>query len=178
MPYPPGGLLEHRARLAANPSAFTKGKESAIERWVDHAWKGARAVRQKAGLPAMRRKQAAPLLREMAVMVWEAQGGEPLFHFGNYGDVCWNVPQRGLKNYITYEIGHMEPTSNGGSSEPENLCFQSGRCNQHIQSSLPIEQVVSYYFQTNKEVLERLERLKRLHTSERWLSIRKQVFSS
>ena len=172
MPYPPTGLNAHREMLAANQSRFIEDKERAVKNWVEHAWKCARTTTTR-----MSKKQATPHLREMALLVWEAQGGVPLFNFGRDGAIpCWNRPQDGLKDYIRYEIGHMDPTSNGGSSKPENLCFQSARCNQHIQSSLHMDEVVAYYFQTNNEVLERLKSLQRLHNSKGWASLRKLVF--
>ena len=171
MPYPPKGLNEHRTMLGANPSRFTEDKERAIQNWVKHAWESARRV------TSLSKKQSVPILKDMALLVWEAQGGVPFFNFGEVErPVCWNRPQDGMKNYIRYEIGHLNPRSNGGGSEPENLCFQSARCNQHIQSSLPIDEVMGFYFETNEEVAGRLESLKRLHSSQRWVDLRILVF--
>ena len=170
MPYPPGGLSEHRQMIANNPLRFTEDKERAIANWVKHAWGGLKVS------TSLSKKKAIPILEEMALLVWEAQGAVPFFHFGETDKpVCWNRPQDGTKNFIRYEIGHLNPKSNGGSSRPENLCFQSARCNQHIQSSLPIEEVMCFYFQTNHEVKARLESLQKLHNTKKWKTLKKSL---
>ena len=49
-------------------------------------------------------------------------------------------------DFIRYEIGHYLPRNAGGQNDPENLCFMSGRCNQHIQASLPLDVVMNDLF--------------------------------
>jgi len=172
MPYPSRGLVEHREMIANNPLCFSQDKERAIKNWIEHAWKGVR------GSATLTKSKASPILKEMALLVWEAQGGAPLFSFGrNESPVCWNSPRYGTKNYIMYEIGHMNPISNGGTSQPENLCFQSARCNQHIQSSLPMDEVIGFYFQTNEEVKARLESLQSLHKTNLWKELKASLMS-
>jgi hypothetical protein len=72
----------------------------------------------------------------------------------------------------------MNPINNGGESNPENLCYMSARCNQHIQSSLPMDEVLAIYFNSNsiaKKVVDKYNNLLKLHQSEKWLELKKQI---
>ena len=164
MPFPIGGLNQHRIDLSLNPSCFTQDKTRAIDNWVKESIKS---------YP----KKAKTILKDMALMVWEAQGGVPLFQFSGKNNLpmSWNRPQDGETNYIRYEIGHMISKNYGGTSEVENLCYQSARCNQHIQSSLLLEEVIDAYFSNNQEVLDRVDSLKTLHQSYKWFEKKKEL---
>ena len=104
---------------------------------------------------------------DLADMIFEAQGKKPLFQFGE-DIVAWNRPSYWNLNYIKYEIGHKLPVNAGGTSHPENLCYMSARCNQHIQSSLEMHNVLDWYFSHNDEVKNRLKNLDELYLSENW----------
>ena len=170
MPFPTGGLNEHRIQLSNNPKCFTEDKERSIKNWILQAWKWLSKSN-----PSVKKNVAVPLLREMAIIVWEAQGERPLFHFDSVNGLplSWNRPQDGLKNYVRYEIGHMTPVNSGGLSQFENLCYQSARCNQHIQSSLSLDEVLESYFQNNQEVLDRVSSVFISHQTTRWKEIKK-----
>jgi hypothetical protein len=172
MSYPTtGGLTAHRANLSANPICFSQDKERAITNWMKHCW-----AFVKIHSP-LKKSQADSILREMAELVFDAQGGQPLFQFnmGSTGlPTAWNRPQDGDKDYIRYEVGHIHPQLEGGESNPENLTFQSARCNQHIQSSLDIDEVLEY-FQDNEVVLQRMNSLRELHHSTHWNYLKSQL---
>jgi hypothetical protein len=104
---------------------------------------------------------------DISSMIFEAQGNKPLFQFGNE-ITSWNRPSYWNLNYLKYEIGHKTPVNAGGTSHPENLCFMSARCNQHIQSSLEMNYVIDWYFSHNDEVKQRLTNLENLYRSELW----------
>jgi len=169
MPFPSGGLNQHRIELSVNQDRFTQDKTRTIKNWIKHARKW---VSEKN--PSANKKNTSIILEQMANMLWEAQGGKPLFQFdsANGLPLSWNRPQDGTVNYIRYEIGHMNPVNNGGLSNPENLCYQSARCNQHIQSSLSLDEVLESYFQDNQEVLDRVNSVLSLHQSEEWKRLR------
>jgi len=168
MTFPKGGLTEHRQNIAANPDAFIQDKERSIANWMNHCWKYVRVN------STIKKSQASPIMREMAELVWDAQNGMPLFQFSVKSTglpMSWNRPQDGELDYIRYEIGHVHPQLEGGLSNPENLTFQSARCNQHIQSSLDIDEVM-IYFSNIDEVKDRMDNLKALHESDHWQMLR------
>ena len=171
MSYPAnGGLDGHRRSLADNPDSFSSDRDRTCQNWCNEAWKYVRVS------SSLRRGETIPILRQMADMVWDAQGGRPLFQFMGNRDLpmSWNRPQDGERNYIRYEIGHLCPRLAGGDSHPNNLSFQSSRCNQHIQSSLNIGEVM-VYFENVIEVQDRLNTLRSLHDSLEWNDLLSQL---
>ncbi len=166
-------IMEHRTRLKNNPNSFEEHYNKARENFA----------RYIQGYPKKVKLQFADL-------VFQAQGRKPLFLWSSVDELpwAWNAPTR-LRtkegpihtwndiDYIRYEIGHMNPRNAGGKNEPENLCFMSGRCNQHVQASLPMEVVLRDLFSDNKEVLDRVESLKQLHNSEEWKKLKEQAYT-
>ena len=161
-------ITEHRTRLKNNPNAFEEHYEKARGNFA----------KMFKGYPLETRLQLADL-------VFEAQGRKPLLHWTNIDGLpcAWNDAKRlHTKNrtihtwddcdYIRYEIGHMNPRNAGGTNDPENLCFMSGKCNQHVQASLPLDIVLRDYFPTNLEVQNRVANLKKLHNSKRWKDLK------
>ena len=56
---------------------------------------------------------------------------------------CWNSPKDWDKDYIRYEWGHLRSRNlNGDAHQIENICLQSARCNQHVQTSMDIAEVL------------------------------------
>ena len=171
MSYPKeGGLNAHRQLLTENENWNLTDQDCTVDKWIGEAWSYIREV------STISKKLATPILRKMALMVWNAQAGLPLFHFESKKGLpmSWNRPQDGGLNYIRYEIGHMTPSLSGGISHPNNLSFQSARCNQHIQSSLDMDEVLSY-FESVPEVLKRIENIKKLHQSSEWIDCLTQL---
>ncbi len=164
MSYPiDGGLNLHRLNLKNNPECFFVDKTRAKNNWCKEVWNFYKKQ------VSIKKRDAIILIEELSDLVWEAQGGKPLFQFDSHKGLpmSWNRPQDGELNYIRYEIGHMTPRLSGGTSHPNNLTFQSSRCNQHIQSSLDIDEVLVYFKQIT-EVNERYNNLIELHNSNEW----------
>lgn len=164
-------LVEHRKRLNANPKAFEEHYPKARENYA----KIVKGYSKKVRL-------------QMADLVWEAQGRKPLFYHESITTglpLVWNAPKivnsREGKHhtwndcdFFHYEIGHLVPKNSGGNDDPENLCFMSGRCNQHIQSSLPLDEVMDNYFRSNDEIKDRLSALTNLHETDEWKQLKAQ----
>jgi hypothetical protein len=175
-------LIQHRQGLKNNQNCFTEDKNRVIKNWIKKAspWVNEQIKNKPPGY--CKKPPVTSILTKMANMVWEAQGGKPLFQFDSADGLplSWNGPSKHRHrpihywdyNYSLYEVGHMLPVNSGGSNNPENLCFQSARCNQHIQSSLPLQDVIDSYFKGNEEVLTRIESLRNLHNSQEWIELR------
>jgi hypothetical protein len=167
-------LNEHREMLKKNQAGWVADYDRAQRNFVEHLWKW---VKDKN--PTAKKKDKLAIMNKMARLVFAAQGERPLFHFNDSWILAWNSP-KDWGSHIRYEIGHMNPKNNGGESEPENLCFMSARDNQHIQSALPLEELLEAYFYRNENaasVVARVNRLKALHQSRDWLDLRSALLS-
>jgi len=164
-------LHSHRNAIKDNSIAFSEDKERALENMTKHIWNWVKIVS-----PDAKKNQIKNYLLELAIMIFEAQGQKPLFQFGEE-ITAWNRPGDWNYNYIRYEIGHKTPINAGGTSHPENLCFMSARCNQHIQSSLEMHNVLDWYFSNNTEVQDRVNSLEELYKSEEWKNIIVQILN-
>ena len=152
----------HRQSLKDNVNSFVEDKDRAIENMTKHIWNWVKIVS-----PNTKKNEIKNILFEIAYMIFDAQSQMPLFQFGE--DItAWNRPGDWNYNYIRYEIGHKTPINAGGTSHPENLCFMSARCNQHIQSSLEMHNVLDWYFSNNVEVQSRINSLEELYKSDSW----------
>ena len=78
-------------------------------------------------------------------------------------------------NYIKWEIGHLISLNQGGLNNPENLSFQSARCNQHIQTSMNYYETTEYTY--IEEVKKRIDKLFILHKSKEWNDILEKLNS-
>lgn len=166
-------LFEHRLELINNPLCWEQHFESARKNLANKIWDWVRLNNPKA-----KKVVKFPFILEMADLIFEHQDKRPFFHIGDDMITAWNSPRDWDKNYIIYQIGHMNPINNGGESNPENLCYMSARCNQHIQSSLPMDEVLAIYFNSNsiaKKVVDKYNNLLKLHQSEKWLELKKQI---
>jgi hypothetical protein len=162
-------LDEHRKRLNANPKVFEEHYPKARENFAN----------MFKGYPKSVRLQ-------MADLVFDAQGRKPLFYHKSITTglpMVWNDPKiLNLKegkhhtwndcDFFRYEIGHKVPKNSDGKDDPENLCFMSGRCNQHIQSSLSLDEIMDNTFCFNDEIKDRVSALKNLYNSEEWKQLK------
>ena len=55
---------------------------------------------------------------------------------------CWNHPKDRSCLFLKLEWGHRIPRSAGGTSELPNFILLCARCNNHIQTSRTLEQLV------------------------------------
>ncbi|MBN2657904.1 MAG: hypothetical protein JXR86_12645 [Spirochaetales bacterium] len=129
-------LYEHRMNLKNNPNAYTEDLERCYQSIIIHL--------KNAGYKKITYNKATEEIIELVNLLFEAQDNKPFLHI-DYGDglpFCWNSPYKGAweLNYIKYEWGHLESRNQNGRTAHniENLCLQSARCNQHIQSSMNI----------------------------------------
>lgn len=170
-------LQKHREMLKLNTKdAFTRD----LDRKADTLC----GLIQKAGHGSFTKKKpkCRRLARLITYMIFRAQDQKPYFHIDYEKTdsglpLCWNVPSKWNLNYIYYEWGHINSRHSLGAEAETiaNLCLQSQRCNQHIQSGLNVKDLKAYGGAL-KEVIEKHERaFKELHNSERWLRIMKQV---
>ena len=162
-------LAKHRAALLLNPERYEQGFQKARLNWIKHSYNYYRVAlktnREKSDL-----KQHLGL---MADAVFDAQMRRPLFEID---DRCfaWNSPRDFNYNYIKYEIGHINPIDKGGHSSVDNLCFQSARCNQHIQSALSLADV-EFLIGHHESIAARLLSLRELYKSDRWITLKTQL---
>ena len=123
----------------------------------------------------VKKKILIPLLEKMGNLVFENQGNKPIYEYKDTLPRAWNSPMKGgwEKNYIKWEIGHLQSLNQGGLNNPENLSFQSARCNQHIQSSMNYDETTEY--NCKQEIKNRINNLFILHKSKEWLKISEKI---
>ena len=169
-------LQEHRQALENNNSRYEHDIKRAIDTWVNkHAYQYYQKVFFQHPLNIRKLQlELKEYLTEMAELVFDAQGRRPLFEIGDRV-YAWNAPKDFDKDYIRYETGHLKPRNSGGDSRPENLCFQSARCNQHIQSALLIEEVMFLIGDHHPEIRNRISSLEALHNSDSWSEIKEKI---
>ena len=92
------------------------------------------------------RKPHERLRRQMVDVILETQEHKPFFWIDSVLPYCWNEPKDWGKTHIVYQWGHLNPRNQvGDSGEITDLCLMSPRCNNHIQSSLPLPDVQEYF---------------------------------
>ena len=157
-------LLNHRENLLKNHNRFLEDKERAIIKFAETAYKFY-------GNCGTNKKKIMPLLKNLGCLAFEAQESKPIYDYEDTLPRSWNSPSNGgwKVNYIKWEIGHLISSNNGGLNNPENLSFQSARCNQHIQTSLNYNETTEY--NCKEEVQLRINKLFILHKSQEWGSI-------
>lgn len=118
------------------------------------------------------------LLDNYIKYIFETQDSKPFYYFDADFFTCWNRPIYWKEiDYIKYEWGHLYPSGVNKNNKKvdilENLSLQSGRCNNHIQSGLSVDEVIVYgsklkdrieYVQKKREELFESEEWKKLKT--------------
>ena len=161
-------LTQHRKNLLNNPNRFIHDRDRAIERFAEKAYKSY-------GCCGKNKKVIIPLLKQLGKLVFENQENTPLYEYQDILPRSWNKKAEWKLNYIKYEIGHLISINQGGTYEPENLSFQSTRCNQHVQSGLSYLETTEY--KCKEEVKNRVDNLIILHKSKEWIDIKEQINS-
>ena len=136
-------LIDHRRALAENGQAYSfELQDENIERLV----KTLVPHMKKAGF-SVTLGNSFDELASIIKMLFHAQDKRPFFHVeGTELPLCWNSPRDWNKNYIKYEWGHLRSRNQAQDKahKLENLGLYSARCNQHIQTSLHIEELMVY----------------------------------
>lgn len=159
-------LQAHREKLKDNPNAYTTDIPRCYESVVDHL--------KEAGYIHITYKRAPQEVEDFVNLIFETQKSRPFFHIESSDGLpfCWNSPSRGGWDidYIKYEWGHLKSRNqNGGDALClENLSLQSARCNQHIQSSLNVEDLLEYDGKLAIVIRENTQARKKLFNSRPW----------
>ena len=136
-------LIDHRRALADNVDAYTfELRPENINRLV----KTLLLHLKNAGYQLTLTNSCDDLSR-IIQLLFEAQEKRPFFHVeGTELPLCWNSPKDWDKNYVKYEWGHLRSKNQSPEKahQLENLGLYSARCNQHIQTSMHIEELMVY----------------------------------
>lgn len=160
-------LTEHRWNLANNIDAYIfdilNSTERVIKTLIPHL--------KRAGYSQITFTKHCELLREIIFSFFEAQEQRPIFHVeGTQLPLCWNRPADWDRNYIKYEWGHIYSINQnkGIAFRLENLGLYSARCNQHIQSSMDVQELMIYGGVLATRITNVLTKRRILFGTERW----------
>ena len=156
-------LRMHREALAANPNAYTADLPRLRETAVGHL--------KRFGFSRVTRSRCPILVDEFVGAVFATQECRPFFHIDGALPYCWNSPKDWDKNYIRYEWGHLRSRNqNEDAHQIENICLQSARCNQHVQTSMDIAEVLAWLGGSSiaARIQSVLERRRHLFASDEW----------
>ncbi len=132
-----GTLKAHREALARNPAAYTADLPRIRLTAVHHL--------KKCGFRRVTHVRCSSLVDRFVDAIFDTQDRLPFFHVDNPLPYCWNAPKDWAHNYIRYEWGHLfSRNQNEGAHDIENICLQSARCNQHVQTSMDIDEVLRW----------------------------------
>jgi hypothetical protein len=166
--------VDHRRALAANPDAYTyEFQEAQIIRLV----KTLVPRIKNAGYPVTPTKSFDILARAIRLL-FQAQDNRPFFHVeGTELPLCWNSPGDWDKNYIKYEWGHLRSRNQAPDRkcDLDNLGLYSARCNQHIQTSMHIEELMVYGGILAQRISNVLTARRLLFESEEWKKLTKKL---
>ncbi|MCP1195607.1 hypothetical protein NKW84_07015 [Acetobacter senegalensis] len=162
-------LKSHREQLQKNPRAYTIDLKRCYSSVKTHL--------RKCGASLSSRKK--PKIQQNIItyvdLIFLAQDKKPFFYINSELPLCWNVPHHGGwdLDYIKYEWGHLYSINQNReeSHSLENLCLQSGRCNQHIQSSLNVSELSVYGGKLRETIERNLDSRERLFKTEEWKKV-------
>lgn len=158
-------LIEHRIIINQNPDAYDLDLRDyrLVKSIINH-------IRED--FPNTRfEKNKRIILKEIVYLLFEAQEHRPFFHVeGTELPLCWNRPSDWNINYIKYEWGHLLSRNQRPekSSSLENIGLYSARCNQHIQSSMNIQELMVYGGLLAQRISNVLINRRILFASDKW----------
>lgn len=158
-------LIEHRTIINQNLEAYTKDLENdrLVKSMINHIRKDFPNVR----FNDSKKKK----LKIIVEYIFETQSKRPFFHVeGTELPLCWNRPADWDINYIKYEWGHLlsQSQSPETSSSIQNIGLYSARCNQHIQSSMNIQELMVYGGLLAQRISNVLTQRRILFESDKW----------
>lgn len=163
-------LLEHRQNIKNNQSAYTQDLDAneslrLIKTLAIHLRNmGYKVVPSKNTL----------LMKDFIFTLFEAQEQSPIFNIKSSRlPVCWNRPLNWNLNYIKYEWGHLHSINqnNIAAHVVRNLGLYSARCNQHIQASMDIQELLPYGGELEQRIKLVLSKREDLFASRKWNTI-------
>jgi hypothetical protein len=164
-----GTLIEHRRALAHNQDAYTYEIVHNSARLIENLTKHIRAP----GVSVSPRKHVLSLAKAIALL-FEAQDQRAIFHVeGTELPLCWNRPIDWDKPYIKYEWGHLRSKNQNPDDVVglADLALYSARCNQHIQSSMNIEELMVYGGVLAQRISNVLTKRRVLFASQDWQNV-------
>lgn len=163
-------LMEHRRNLANNKEAYTfdifKSTERVVKTLIPHL--------KRAGYSQITYTKHRDVLTEIIFTFFEAQEHTPMFHVeGTQLPLCWNRPADWDLNYIKYEWGHIHSVNQNKETalRLENLGLYSARCNQHIQSSMDVQELMIYGGVLATRITNVLTKRRFLFSTKKWEQI-------
>lgn len=165
-------LIEHRQVINSNPEAYEKdlNGDRLVKTIINHIrddFDGVRFDTKKKGI-----------LKEVVLLLFEAQEKRPFFHVeGTELPLCWNRPADWGIDYIKYEWGHLLSQNQRPekSSSIENVGLYSARCNQHIQSSMNIQELMVYGGLLAQRISNVLTNRRLLFESDKWKTLLEEL---
>jgi len=125
------------------------------------------------------RRVPLALRRDIVRCILSTQDYKPFFWIEGKLPFCWNDPKDWDKDYIKYQWGHLNPRNSvtNGNGKVEDLCLMSARCNNHIQSSLPIRDLEEYFegSATGRRIQQVSKKRKKLFASRDWQRVSKEL---
>jgi hypothetical protein len=160
-------LTEHRLSIRKNmPKAYEfELKESGKERIIGTL---SNILSKKYKVSKIKQND---LLSRYVDLIAETQDYAPIFDIKSIKlPLCWNRPSDWEYNYIRYEWGHLYSKLQNQDLEHdlENLGLYSARCNQHIQSSMDIQEVIIYGGILAQRINSVLEKRAELFRKKEW----------
>lgn len=139
-------LQAHREALKRNERAYVQDLDLAAGATTHRVATTAVTHLRRCGFGRVTATRCGPLVMRFVQCIFEAQDRKPFFHVEGTLPYCWNRVKHWDKNYIRYEWGHLHSRNEDADDvyQIQNLCLQSARCNQHIQTSMNIEDVMEW----------------------------------
>jgi len=167
-------LIEHRHALSKNPEAYSfelqdENIDRLVKTLVPHL--------KTSGYTVSPVKSRAALVQVIRAL-WEVQDQRPMFHVeGTELPLCWNAPKNWDLKYVKYEWGHLQSKNQNPRTAHrlENLALYSARCNQHIQTSMNIEELMTYGGVLAHRISSVLTRRRFLFASEEWSGLHAEL---
>ncbi|HFQ5405238.1 TPA: hypothetical protein ACGVBQ_004298 [Vibrio vulnificus] len=162
-------LLEHRESLKNNIQAYDVDIQRCYGTVVKHL--------KDAGYKRITLNRAESIIQQFVDLIFEAQERKPFFHIESSSGLpyCWNSPSKNGWDidYIKYEWGHLQSRNQNGDAAHcvQNLCLQSARCNQHIQSSMNVDELKEYGGKLKKTIDKHLCKREKLFASDEWKAL-------
>lgn len=123
-------------------------------------------------------KKHGNLLRAYILLLFEVQDRQPIFNIDKTDlPLCWNRPRDWGLNYIKYEWGHLSSINQNIESAHRltNLGLYSARCNQHIQASMDIEELLPYKGGLGERIAKVISQRQNLFASDKWRSLEEKI---
>ncbi len=158
-------LIDHRKIIHSNPNAYNKDLDDdrLTKSILNHIREDFADVRFDGNKKLV--------IKKIINLLFEAQENRPFFHVeGTELPLCWNRPSDWDIDYIKYEWGHLLSRNQTPekSSSIENIGLYSARCNQHIQSSMNIQELMVYGGLLAQRISNVLTKRRILFDSKEW----------